>query len=82
MLQVIRDEAHRFANSFHRARRSARMRASELDDIKGLGPKRREALTKVLGGIAEIRAASLDDLRRVLPDEVARAVHSKLHELE
>lgn len=80
MLQVIRDEAHRFANSFHRARRSVRMRASELDGIKGLGPKRRDALVKELGGIAQIRAASLDDLRRLLPDDVALALHSKLHE--
>ncbi|NDA01315.1 MAG: excinuclease ABC subunit UvrC, partial [Acidimicrobiia bacterium] len=42
MLQVVRDEAHRFANSFHRERRGRRMKASELDGIAGLGPKRRE----------------------------------------
>lgn len=77
MLQVIRDEAHRFANTFHRERRAKRMRASELDGIKGLGPKRREALLKSCGGISGVRAASLERLRELLPDDVARAVHER-----
>ena len=82
MLQLIRDEAHRFANSFHRLRRSERMKSSELDGIKGLGPKRREALTKELGGIEAIKNASLEQLRRLLPDEVAFAIHAKFHGAE
>ncbi|MFM8016950.1 MAG: excinuclease ABC subunit C, partial [Actinomycetota bacterium] len=77
MLQVIRDEAHRFANTFHRERRAKRMRASELDGIKGLGPKRREALLKSCGGIAGVRAASLERLSELLPHDVARAVHDR-----
>ena len=77
MLQVVRDEAHRFANTFHRERRAKRMRASELDGIKGLGPKRREALLTACGGIAGVRSASLDRLTELLPDDVARAVHAR-----
>jgi excinuclease ABC subunit C len=79
MLQVVRDEAHRFANTFHRERRSKRMRASELDGIRGLGPKRREALLDELGGLAGVRSATLERLSAVLPAEVARAVHERLH---
>ena len=77
MLQVVRDEAHRFANTFHRERRAKRMKASELDGIKGLGPKRRDTLLKELGGISGVRTASLERLSELLPNEVARAVHAR-----
>lgn len=81
MLQLIRDEAHRFANTFHRERRSKRMKSSELDGIKGLGPARRERLLKELGGMSGVRSASFDRLQSVswLPDEVAAAVHQRFH---
>ena len=81
MLQLIRDEAHRFANAFHRERRSKRMKSSELDGIKGLGPARRERLLKELGGMSGVRSASIDRLQSVswLPDEVAAAVHQRFH---
>jgi len=81
MLQVVRDEAHRFANSFHRQRRSRRMKSSELDGIRGFGAARRERLLKELGGIAGVRAASLADLEALswLPTEIARAVHARMH---
>ncbi len=81
MLQVVRDEAHRFANSFHRQRRSRRMKSSELDGIKGFGAARRERLLKEFGGIAGVRAASLADLEALswLPTEIARAVHARLN---
>ena len=79
MLQVVRDEAHRFANTFHRERRSKRMKASELDGIRGLGPKRRESLLAALGGIGAIREASVEQLSVHLPADVARAVHDRLH---
>ena len=81
MLQLIRDEAHRFANTFHRERRSKRMKSSELDGIKGLGPARRERLLKELGGMSGVRSASFDRLQSVswLPDEVAAAVHRRFH---
>ena len=81
MLQRIRDEAHRFAITYHRQLRGKRMTKSVLDDIKGLGPTRRKRLTKELGGVAGVKEASLDDLRALswLPDEVAVAVYGKIH---
>ena len=81
MLQRIRDEAHRFANSFHRERRSKRMTASALDGIPGLGEVRRKKLTKALGGVNAVKRADLDELKALsfLPDAVAEAVHTKFH---
>ncbi len=81
MLQRIRDEAHRFANSFHRERRSKSMTRSSLDGIPGLGPARRERLVKALGGVRAVKAADLDTLRELpfLPDAVAEAVHAHFH---
>jgi len=81
MLQRIRDEAHRFAITYHRQLRGKRMTRSVLDDIKGLGPTRRKRLTKELGGVAAVKEASLDDLRALswLPDDVALAVYGKIH---
>lgn len=81
MLQRIRDEAHRFANSFHRERRSKRMTASSLDGIPGLGPARRDRLVKALGGVRAVKAADLESLQALsfLPDAVAQAVYDKFH---
>jgi excinuclease ABC subunit C len=81
MLQRIRDEAHRFANAFHRERRSKRMTSSALDDIPGLGEIRRAKLVKALGGVNAVKRAELDELMALsfLPDQVARAVHAKFH---
>ncbi len=81
MLQRIRDEAHRFANTFHGERRSKRMTASALDGVPGLGETRKKRLVKELGGVNAVKRASLDELRalRWLPDAVAVAVHVKLH---
>ncbi len=84
MLQRIRDEAHRFANTFHGERRSKRMTKSVLDDIPGLGETRRKRLVKELGGVNAVKEASLEDLASLswLPDAVARSVHTKLHPSE
>ena len=81
MLQRIRDEAHRFANTFHRERRSKRMTSSALDDIPGLGEQRRKQLVKAMGGVRAVQRAELDDLRALsfLPDKVAEAVYAKFH---
>ncbi|MED5570849.1 MAG: excinuclease ABC subunit UvrC [Actinomycetota bacterium] len=81
MLQRIRDEAHRFANSFHRERRSKRMTTSSLDGIPGLGPARRDRLVKALGGVRAVKAADLESLQALsfLPDVVAQAVYDKFH---
>jgi len=64
-LQRIRDEAHRFAISFHRQRRSMTFMQSGLDNIPGIGKKRKKALFKHFGGIKKIRAATLEELRAV-----------------
>jgi excinuclease ABC subunit C len=81
MLQRIRDEAHRFANTFHRERRSKRMTSSALDGIPGLGDVRRKKLVKALGGVNAVKRADLDELKELsfLPDAVAEAVHAKFH---
>nr|MBA3605195.1 excinuclease ABC subunit C [Acidimicrobiia bacterium] len=81
MLQRIRDEAHRFANTFHGERRSKRMTASVLDGIPGLGETRRARLVKELGGVGAVKRASLDELQALtwLPDTVAATVHDRLH---
>jgi excinuclease ABC subunit C len=81
LLQRIRDEAHRFAITFHRDLRGKRMTTSILDDIPGLGPARQKRLRKELGGIAAVKQASLEQLQSLswLPDAVAEAVHQKIH---
>jgi excinuclease ABC subunit C len=81
MLQRIRDEAHRFANTFHRERRSKRMTTSSLDGIPGLGEVRQKKLVKAFGGVNSVKLAELDDLKALtfLPDAVAEAVFAKFH---
>ena len=81
MLQRIRDEAHRFANTFHGERRCKRMTASALDGIPGLGETRKKRLVKALGGVNAVKRPSLDELRALpfLPDAVAEAIHAKFH---
>jgi len=65
LLQQVRDEAHRFAITFHRSLRKKRTVHSELDDIKGIGEKRRKALLKTFGSVESIRKASVDELAGV-----------------
>ncbi|HWL43486.1 MAG TPA: excinuclease ABC subunit UvrC [Ilumatobacter sp.] len=81
MLQRLRDEAHRFANTFHGERRSKRMVASSLDGIPGLGESRKAKLVKAMGGVNAVKKASLEDLQALsfLPDAVAEAIHAKFH---
>jgi excinuclease ABC subunit C len=81
LLQRIRDEAHRFAITYHRSLRDKRMTTSVLDGIPGLGPTRQKRLRKELGGIAAVKSASLESLKALswLPDAVAEAVHEKIH---
>ena len=81
LLQRIRDEAHRFAITFHRELRGKRMTRSVLDDIPGLGPTRKKRLLKELGGVGAVKQASLEQLTALtwLPDAVADAVHAKIH---
>jgi excinuclease ABC subunit C len=77
LLQRVRDEAHRFAITFHRERRGKRMTKGFLDDIPGLGPTRKDRLVKELGGVNAVRGATLDQLQSLpwLPDAVGLAVY-------
>ena len=65
LLQQIRDEAHRFAITYHRNLRGKRMTVSVLDDVPGLGPGRKKRLVRELGGVNAVKAASLDNLREL-----------------
>ncbi|MCE3549980.1 excinuclease ABC subunit UvrC [Pseudonocardia sp. RS11V-5] len=81
LLQRARDEAHRFAITYHRQRRSKSMVASELDGVPGLGPARRQALLKHFGSMRKIRAAEVDEIAG-LPGfgrRTAEAVVAALH---
>jgi len=81
LLQRIRDEAHRFAITYHRQLRDKRMTRSPLDDVKGLGPTRKKRLLKELGSARAVGRATLDELKALpwLPDAVADAVYAALH---
>jgi excinuclease ABC subunit C len=78
LVQRIRDEAHRFAITAHRKRRSKLGLASQLDAIPGIGPARRKALLKHFGSIDKIRAASIDELTTVVPANTAEAIKTHL----
>ncbi len=80
LLQRIRDEAHRFAITYHRDLRSKKTVKSPLDEISGVGPKRKKALIKAFGGVAAIRAASLDEIAAVegIDRRTAEKVKEKL----
>jgi excinuclease ABC subunit C len=62
LLQRVRDEAHRFAITYHRAKRSKALTESELDDVPGLGPARRKALLRRFGSVRGIREATVDEI--------------------
>ena len=74
LIQRIRDEAHRFAVTFHRASRTKRDLRSEVDEIGGVGPRRRKALLTAFGSVAGIRRATREDLERVVGRKCADAV--------
>ena len=80
LIQRVRDEAHRFAITHHRARRRRAGVASQLDSIPGVGPARRKALLKAFGSLGAIRAASIERLAAVpgIPYAVAQAVKEHL----
>jgi excinuclease ABC subunit C len=74
LIQRIRDEAHRFAVTFHRASRTRRDLRSELDAIAGIGPRKRKALLTAFGSVAGVRRATREDLMRVVGSRMADAV--------
>ena len=81
LLQRVRDEAHRFAITFHREKRSKSMTVSALDDIPGLGETRRKALLRRFGSLKRLRAASADELAEVpgIGPRTATAIVAALH---
>src|SRR5687767_12216000 len=74
LIQRIRDEAHRFAITFHRKARSMRDLRSELDDVPGIGPRRRRALLRAFGSLAGVRRATREELEPVVGAKTAAAV--------
>jgi excinuclease ABC subunit C len=78
LLQTIRDEAHRFAITYHRGLRSKRMVDSVLDEVEGIGPNRKKALLKRFGSLKRIREASLEELELSLPGAVASDLYAAL----
>ena len=83
VLQHLRDEAHRFAITYHRQKREKRALASPLDEVPGVGPARKKALLKRFGSLTRLRDADVEQIAEtpgVGPD-VARAVYERLHGL-
>lgn len=82
LIGTIQEETHRFAISYHRTLRSKRLRSSQLDDVPGIGPKRKAALLHRFQSIRAIGAASLEELQGILPADAAQAVYLHFHQEE
>jgi excinuclease ABC subunit C len=82
LLQRVRDEAHRFAITYHRSKRAAALTTSELDGVPGLGPARRATLLKRFGSLRKLRAASAPEIAAVpgFGKQTAEAVYRALHQ--
>lgn len=80
LLTRMQDEVHRFAITFHQHLRNKQMKSSLLDDITGLGDKRKEILNKAYPDINLLKTASIEELNQLLPLDVALALYAKLHE--
>ncbi len=81
VIQEIRDEAHRFAITGHRARRAKGRQESQLDAVEGVGPKRRLALLRAFGGLKGVRDAGVEDLQRVsgIDQQLAQRIYDFFH---
>ena len=81
LIQQLRDEAHRFAIAGHRARRQKKQSSSPLEEIRGLGPKRRRVLLRQFGGLQALERAGVDDLVRVkgISRQLAQLIYAHFH---
>jgi excinuclease ABC subunit C len=81
LIQQLRDEAHRFAITGHRSRRLKRQTGSPLEEIQGLGPKRRRELLYQFGGMQAVARAGVDDLARVkgISRRLAQSIYERFH---
>ena len=79
VLTQLQDEVHRFAISFHREKRSKHQLHSELDDIKGIGPKTRDGLLKLFKSVKRIKEASLNDISNVIGQAKAEIIYQHFH---
>ncbi|GAA3919543.1 excinuclease ABC subunit UvrC [Luteimonas lutimaris] len=84
LVQQVRDEAHRFAITGHRGRRQKARNSSRLEDIPGIGPRRRSALLRHFGGLGGLKNASADQIAHVegISSELARRIYATLHGLQ
>lgn len=84
LVKQVRDEAHRFAITFHREIRGKAMTTSILDEVVGLGPKRKKKLLKAFGSFSSLKAASLEEIKqsRVVPDQVAEELYAVLRQYD
>ena len=80
ILQRVRDEAHRFAVTYHRTLRGKRMVDSMLDDVAGIGPARKRALLREFGSLKRLREADPDQLAEVVPAAVAAELYERLRD--
>ena len=80
LIKQVRDESHRFAITFHRELRTKAQSVSILDDIEGVGPKRKKAIMRHFGSMKRLRSASPEEIAQVkgVPDSVAQAVWQEL----
>ena len=79
LLQSVRDESHRFALAKHRARRKRATLVSRLDQLAGIGPKRRRTLLTAFGSLRGIREGSCEDLQKVLGAKLGEQIYQQLH---
>ena len=80
LLTRMQDEVHRYAISFHRQVRSKSLFDSIIDDVEGIGPKRKKQLLNAFGSVKKMKEATLEDLQKIVPEKVANQLYRRLHQ--